>query len=106
MADRRSPIADKNLRRDAIVLLAASASVTGSRSLPSEEVDRAFGMPIGKLRDRAGIHSLAYADEREDQVTIGTQAGHNALKTARCSAQDLDCILATSETHHAYPSLV
>lgn len=87
------------------VLLAGSAFLTGSRTLPSEEVDRAFGMPVGKLRSRAGIESLAYAAEGENELTLGAGAAQQALRAAGCEAQEIDCIVATSETHHVYPSL-
>jgi len=46
-------------------VLTGSCAVLGSRVIPSEEVDRAFGMPAGKLRSRAGIESLAYVAESE-----------------------------------------
>jgi 3-oxoacyl-[acyl-carrier-protein] synthase III len=87
------------------VFLAGSAVVTGSRILPSEQVDRAFGMPEGKLRSRAGIESLAYAAEDENELTLGTHAAQQALSAAQCSAAEIDSIVATSETHHVYPSL-
>src|SRR5882762_153293 len=38
----------------ALAVIAASSFTVGSRVIPSEEVDRAFGMPAGKLRSRAG----------------------------------------------------
>lgn len=86
-------------------LLAGSSSRLGSRVVPSEEVDRAFGMPIGKLRKRAGIESLAYAAEAESELALGARAAEEALRTASCGAQELDWIIATSETHHDYPAL-
>jgi 3-oxoacyl-[acyl-carrier-protein] synthase III len=95
----------RNLTRQSCVFLAGSAFVTGSRTLPSEEVDRAFGMPIGKLRSRAGIESLAYAAEGENEVTLGARAAQQALRASGCAAQEIDWIVATSETHHVYPSL-
>ena len=82
-----------------------SGFAVGSRIVPSTEVDRAFGMPIGKLRDRAGIESLAYAVEGETEVTLGAQAANEALQSAGCRADEIDSIIATSETHHLYPSL-
>ena len=85
--------------------LTASSSVQGSRLVPAEEVDRAFGMPIGKLRNRAGIESLAYAAEGENELTLGAKAAEEALRAASCGAQELDWIVASSETHHNYPSL-
>ena len=86
-------------------VIAGSSAVAGSRVIPSEEVDRAFGMPVGKLRSRAGIESLAYAAEDENEVTLGAKAAEGALRAAICGARQLDWIIATSETHHDYPSL-
>ena len=85
--------------------LAGSSSVQGSRVVASEEVDEAFHMPVGKLRKRAGIESLAYAAEGETELTLGTRAAEEALRAGSCGAQELDWIIATSETHHDYPAL-
>jgi 3-oxoacyl-[acyl-carrier-protein] synthase III len=82
-----------------------SSFAAGGRIVPSEEVDRAFGMPVGKLRSRAGIVSLAYAEENESEIDLGAQAAQQAMASADCHARDLDWIIATSETHRAYPSL-
>jgi len=87
------------------VILASSSAVGGSRRIPSEEIDRAFGMPPGKLRLRAGIESLAYATEDENELTLGARAARQALHAAACAAPELDWIIATSETHRSYPSL-
>jgi len=87
------------------ILVSSSAASMGSRIIPSEEVDRAFGMPAGKLRDRAGIESLRYAAEGENELTLGARAAQEALRAAQCGPQQLDWIIATSETHHDYPSL-
>ncbi len=86
-------------------LIAASGLALGSRLVPSEEVDRAFGMPVGKLRGRAGIESLAYATEDETEVSLGARAINEALQSAACQTHEIDSIIATSETHHLYPSL-
>jgi 3-oxoacyl-[acyl-carrier-protein] synthase-3 len=91
--------------REAKVLIVASAFVSGSRSLRSEEVGRAYGMSSGKLRHRAGIESLAYAAEGENELTLGAKAAEEALRSASCRAQELDWVIATSETHNRYPSL-
>jgi len=87
------------------VILASSYAVVGSRKIPSEEIDRAFGMPPGKLRNRAGIESLAYAAEDENELTLGARAARQALHAVACAAPELDWIIATSETHRSYPSL-
>jgi 3-oxoacyl-[acyl-carrier-protein] synthase III len=86
-------------------IIAGSSAALGSRVVPAEEVDRAYGMPVGKLRGRAGIESLAYAAEGESEVTLGARAAQEALRAASCGAQQLDWIITTSETHHEYPSL-
>src|SRR5215470_2767562 len=87
------------------IQVVSSGGATGSRIIPSEEVDRTFGMPVGKLRSRAGIESLAYCSENESELTLGARAGEGALSRASCGAQELDWIIAASETHHEYPSL-
>ena len=87
------------------VVISGSGLAVGSRVIPSDEVDRAFGMPVGKLRNRAGIESLAYASASETEVTLGAQAANAALEAAACPVSEIDSIVATSETHHLYPSL-
>lgn len=88
---------------DAFVI--GSASAFGSRLVPSEDVDHAFGMPSGKLKSRAGIHSFAHVSENEDEGSLGEQACRQALHGASETPEELDWVLAASETHHAYPSL-
>jgi 3-oxoacyl-[acyl-carrier-protein] synthase III len=87
------------------VAITGWAAALGSRRVLSEEVDRAFGMPIGKLRSRAGIESVSYAVEGETEVSLGAQAMERALGVAGCQAKEIDWIIASSETHVAYPSL-
>ena len=83
------------------VFLAASGLVIGSRIVPSAEVDRAFGMPIGKLRSRAGIESLAYASDDETEVTLGRPRRQRRPSPATCPVSErIDSIVATSETYH------
>jgi 3-oxoacyl-[acyl-carrier-protein] synthase-3 len=87
------------------IRIISSAAATGSRVIASEGADRAFGMSIGKLRSRAGIESLAYAGESEDELSLGAGAAMEALRAGGCGVQEPDWIVATSETHHDYPSL-
>jgi 3-oxoacyl-[acyl-carrier-protein] synthase-3 len=87
------------------VYLIGSNSAFGSRLVPSEEVDQAFGMPCGKLRHRAGIHSVAYAREHEDEISLGVDAATGLLNRNTVDPQNIDWILAASETYHAYPTL-
>lgn len=88
-----------------LAFLASSNVVFGAKTVPSEEVDAVFGMPVGKLRTRAGIVSLAHADAGETEVTLGARAAEGALRSASVAVGDVDWILATTETHHAVPSL-
>ena len=87
------------------VFIVGSNSAFGSRLVPSEQVDHAFGMPAGKLRHRAGIISLAYATKDENEGTLGAQAAAPLLPSGKEKGQGVDWIVAASETHHAYPSL-
>jgi 3-oxoacyl-[acyl-carrier-protein] synthase III len=103
--DRKQASAEQTPAAQPPVFLAGSSFAVGSRTLPSEEVDRAFGMPVGKLRNSAGIESLAYAAKGENELTLGARAAQQALLAAECAPQEIDWIIATSETHHVYPSL-
>ena len=82
----------QNSRQETSVSLAGSGFVTGSRTLPSEDVDRAFGMSVGKLRLRAGIESLAYAADGETEVTLGAQAAQESLRLSGCAPEEIDSI--------------
>lgn len=91
---------------DAInVYLTGAASAFGSRLIPSEEVDQAYGMPDGKLRNRAGILSVAYAAENETEESLAEDACRKVLEQCEEDAGNLSGVIAASETHHAYPSL-
>lgn len=87
------------------VFIVGSNSAFGSRVVPSEQVDHAFGMPAGKLRHRAGIISLAYVTKEENEGTLSAQAAAALLPSGKEKGQGVDWIVAASETHHAYPSL-
>jgi 3-oxoacyl-[acyl-carrier-protein] synthase-3 len=62
-------------------------------------------MPVGKLRGRAGIASLAYVAQSENELSLGAKGAEEALRAAGCGPSQLDWIVATSETHHDYPPL-
>jgi 3-oxoacyl-[acyl-carrier-protein] synthase-3 len=87
------------------VAITGWAAALGALRVLSEEVDRAFGMPIGKLRMRAGIDSVSYAAGGETELTLSAQAMRQALGIAECQANEIDWIIASSETHLEYPSL-
>jgi len=85
--------------------LVSSNVAFGGKSVPSEEVDAAFGMPVGKLKTRAGIVSLAYAGDDETEVKLGARSAEGALRSAGVGTRSIDWILAASETHHSVPWL-
>ena len=85
--------------------LVSSNVAFGGKTVPSEEVDAAFGMPVGKLRTRAGIVSLAYAGDDETEIKLGARSAEGALRSAGIDIRAVDWILATSETHHSVPWL-
>ena len=62
-------------------------------------------MPAGKLRHRAGIISLAYAQAGESEVALAARAARVTLQEAGVLPESLDWIVAASETHHEFPSL-
>lgn len=85
--------------------IVGSASAFGSRTVASEDVDEAFGMPSGKLKNRAGILSFAHASEDEDEGSLGAQACEEVLRATGEEAHKVDWLLASTETHHDFPSL-
>jgi len=85
--------------------IASSAAVFGSLSIPSETIDRQFGMEPGKLRDRAGIRSVSRAAPDENEVSLGAQAAIGAFESAKIAPGACDWVFASSETHHTFPSL-
>jgi len=91
--------------RPITALLQFSGIAFGSRTVASEEVDAAYGMPKGKLRERAGILSLAYSADSETEVTLAARAAEHCLRDASVLPEAVDWIIASSETHHAFPSL-
>lgn len=112
LALRESRTMRRPLRRESFMsfrpipaFLSGSAVAFGAKTVPSEEVDAAFGMPVGKLRTRAGIVSLARAGEYETEVTLGAQAATRALESAELAVGNVDWILAATETHREFPSL-
>jgi 3-oxoacyl-[acyl-carrier-protein] synthase-3 len=85
--------------------IAGSAAAFGSLTLPSENIDEAFSMEIGKLRKRAGLLTVSRAAPGETELTLAAAAARAAIDHAAIKTENLDWILATSETHRSFPSL-
>lgn len=98
------PVSNSAVNTDTAVIV-TSAAVFGSRSIPSETIDQEFGMEIGKLRSRAGILSVSRVADDETEVSLGARAAQTALQMAGVAPASCEWLIATSETHHTYPSL-
>jgi 3-oxoacyl-[acyl-carrier-protein] synthase-3 len=98
-------LGEPTARVTSIVFWAGFGEAVGARIVPSEEIDREYGMASGKLRKRAGIESVARVGEGETEVTLGAKAAQQAVAAAGIGASEADWVLATSETQVGYPSL-
>jgi 3-oxoacyl-[acyl-carrier-protein] synthase-3 len=85
-------------------LIRGWATSLGGIAVPSNLVDEEFGLPPGTLKARAGIETLRRATPEEDEISLAGNAAHAALQKSGCSTQELDWILATSETLQGFPS--
>jgi 3-oxoacyl-[acyl-carrier-protein] synthase-3 len=79
-------------------------SALGSNRVSVREVEQDFQLSGGVLAKNAGIDSICRATAIEDEVALGKLAAQRALQQARVSVQDLDWIIATSETFLGFPS--
>lgn len=78
---------------------------TGGRRVAAAALEREFELKAGKIASAAGIESVARVAAGEDEVTLALRACSAALARAEAGIGDLDCIIATSETHVGFPSL-
>lgn len=77
----------------------------GERRVTAAELEREFHLKPGKIGKGAGIESVARVAAGEDEVTLAMRAAEAALAAAGAGIGDVDCLIATSETHTGYPSL-
>ena len=85
--------------------LAGWGEAIGARRVAAAELEREFGLKAGKIATAAGIESVARVPEGEDEVALALRACSAALSGAKAGIGDVDCLLATSETHVGFPSL-
>ncbi|HXN51297.1 MAG TPA: 3-oxoacyl-[acyl-carrier-protein] synthase III C-terminal domain-containing protein [Candidatus Acidoferrum sp.] len=79
-------------------------SALGSDRVSILEVEQDFQLSNAVLAKNAGIDSVCRASAIEDEVVLGKRAAQQALHRARVSVQNLDWIIATSETFLGFPS--
>jgi 3-oxoacyl-[acyl-carrier-protein] synthase-3 len=89
---------------NAAALILGWGTSLGGIIVPSKQVDAEFGLRAGTLKERAGIETLRRATSEEDIVSLAKNAALAALQKSGASPQDLDWILATSETFLGFPS--
>ena len=77
----------------------------GSECVPIARVEEELHLPKGTLARRAGIESVRRASQEEDEVLLAATAAERALQMAGARTEDLDWIIATSETFLGLPSL-
>ena len=85
--------------------LAGWGAVLGSERVAIEQVEREFGLTAGKLSQGAGLEFICRASAKQDEASLARVAAQQALQVAGASEENLDWILATSETLVGVPSL-
>jgi 3-oxoacyl-[acyl-carrier-protein] synthase-3 len=76
----------------------------GSVRVEVAALEREYNLAPGTLRERAGIESVARADKDENELSLAASAAEAALRVASSSIDDVDCLIATSETFVGFPS--
>ncbi len=77
----------------------------GSQLIPAVQVEAEFRLAAGTLSRRAGIETIRRAAAGENEISLARAASEDALRKAEVSAQNLDWIIATSETLQGFPSI-
>jgi len=77
----------------------------GSECVEVARVEKEFGLSPGRIRERAGIESVARVTAGENEVTLAAAAAKSALEIGRAKAEEIDWIVASSETMLTQPSL-
>lgn len=77
----------------------------GTAQISVEQIEREFGLSAGRLRERAGMETVARVDPGEDEISLAMRAAEDALEKSKVEIEDIDWIVAASETFLAYPSL-
>jgi 3-oxoacyl-[acyl-carrier-protein] synthase III len=85
-------------RADGRISIAGWAYSLGSRIMSAEQIERDLGLPLHKIRDGAGIHSVCLTVETEDELALAQRASEIALEMADVSIENIDLLVATSTT--------
>jgi 3-oxoacyl-[acyl-carrier-protein] synthase III len=77
----------------------------GSQRVEVARVEEEFGLSPGRIRERAGIESVARISPGESELTLAALAAESALQRGGAESGEIDWIVASSETMVAQPSL-
>ena len=76
----------------------------GSLAVDAEQIERNLALPMHKIRDGAGIHSVRVAADTEDELALGQRAAEIALEMTEIPVEQIDFLVATSATFLGFPS--
>jgi len=76
----------------------------GSLVVDAEQIDRNLALPMHKIRDGAGIHSVCLASDTEDELALGQRAAEIALEMTEIPVDQIDFLVTTSATFLGFPS--
>ncbi len=77
----------------------------GSRTVSACDLDVEYGLPARTIGARTGLESVARATESETETTLARRACEEALCAARVELDQIDLLVAASETFLGFPSL-
>jgi len=77
----------------------------GRECVEVARVEKEFGLSPGRIRERAGIESVARVMPGENELTLGGAAAESALEMGGAKREEIDWIVASSETMLTQPSL-
>ncbi len=103
-AERTVISAMPEMESGAAAWIAGWGTSLGGIVVPSDLADAEFGLPAGTLKKRAGSETLRRVTQEEDEISLARSAASDALQKSGFSTQELDWILATSETFQGFPS--
>jgi 3-oxoacyl-[acyl-carrier-protein] synthase-3 len=76
----------------------------GSLTVNAEQIEHDLALPLGRIREGAGIQSVRIAAAGEDELALVLRAADLALEMAEVPVESIDVLVATSTTFLGFPS--
>jgi len=89
----------------ALVSFAGWGHAVGAERVPAAAVEKEHGLPADTILRRAGIESVARAAQGENELELAVRAAVLALERAGSRAEQVECLVVTTETFQGLPSL-